>query len=82
MQVSNSIIEETTLETSLSNFYDLPEPISCKFIRRSFNDHYIVVAGSKQFILRVYLNNKSYISCINDIHFELDFLELFLSILN
>ncbi|MBS4176931.1 phosphotransferase [Lederbergia citrea] len=75
MQFLNSIIEETTLETALSNFYDLPGPISCKFIRRCFNDHYIVAVGSKQFILRVYINNKSYISCINDIHFELDFLE-------
>ncbi|RNA66950.1 phosphotransferase [Alteribacter keqinensis] len=75
MEASNSIIEETTLAALLTHFYNLPEPIRCTFIRRSFNDHYIVVSGSKQFILRVYINNKSYISSLNDIHFELEFLE-------
>ncbi|MFC5464208.1 phosphotransferase enzyme family protein [Lederbergia graminis] len=75
MKTTNLIIEETTLESSLSNFYYLKEPIRCTFIRRSFNDHYIVESNNEKYILRVYINNKSYIHNINDIHFELSFLE-------
>lgn len=75
MQVENTLIKESTLVSFLSHFYNLDEPISCQFIRRSFNDHYLVKSGAKHYILRVYLNNKSYIRCINDIHFELDFLD-------
>lgn len=75
MKTTNLIIEETTLESSLSNFYYLKEPIRCTFIRRSFNDHYIVESNNEKYILRVYINNKSYIYNINDIHFELSFLE-------
>lgn len=75
MQNSNVIIAETTLEGILQKNYDLSGPIHCKFIRRSFNDHYIIETASMQFILRVYINNKNYIKCMNEIHFELDLLE-------
>lgn len=79
MKVENSIIKESTLLSSLSNLYDLDEPINCKFIRRSFNDHYIVESGTKRYIIRVYINDKNYIRCINDIHFELNLLEFLYS---
>ncbi|WP_318617498.1 phosphotransferase enzyme family protein [Sporosarcina sp. YIM B06819] len=75
MTVIKPIIEESTLVTILSDIYCLTEPISCKFLRRSFNDHYSIKSGTKQFILRVYINNKNYIRSINDFRFELDFLE-------
>lgn len=42
MQSMNTIIDEGILESVLHCFYNLTNPISCKFIRRSFNDHYVV----------------------------------------
>ncbi|UAL47881.1 phosphotransferase [Sutcliffiella horikoshii] len=74
MQQSNRILKEETLEAALASLYDLAGPISCTFLRRSFNDHYVVNTGDEKYILRVYLNEKSYIHNQENIHFELDFL--------
>ncbi|TYS58448.1 phosphotransferase [Sutcliffiella horikoshii] len=74
MQHLNGILNEETLEAALASLYDLAGPISCTFLRRSFNDHYVVNAGDEKYILRVYLNEKNYIHNLEDIHFELDFL--------
>ncbi|GHH99456.1 phosphotransferase [Neobacillus kokaensis] len=71
----NTVIDEPTLVKTVSGFYNLTGPISCKFIRRSFNDHYLIKAGTKQYVLRVYLNNKNYIHNIDEIKFELDYLQ-------
>lgn len=74
MQQLNRILKEETIEAALASLYDLEGPFSCQFLRRSFNDHYMVNAGDKKYILRVYLNKKSYIHNLENIHFELDFL--------
>src|SRR5947209_6816633 len=54
--------------------YDLPEPVACAFLRRGFNDHYAVTAGTERFILRLYFNGKYYVSGAGDFHFELELL--------
>ena len=46
----------------------------CMFIRRGFNDTYIVAAGSEKYIFRVYLNNKYYIDSSSSYEFELELL--------
>lgn len=74
MQQSNSILQGKILEATLAQLYELEKPITCSFLRRSFNDHYLVSTGKEQFILRVYLNDKNYIHSVEEIHFELDFL--------
>lgn len=75
MTNKNKLIEGSDLVSTLSNFYDFNDTITCQFIRRSFNDHYIVKLGKEKYILRVYLNNKSYIHSIDYIYFELDLLD-------
>jgi len=37
--------------------YDLSNPESCKFYARGLHDNYLISAGMKKFILRVYRNN-------------------------
>jgi len=73
------LIEKSTLLSCLSTLYNLEEPLRCKLIRKSFNDHYLIETPSDTFVLRVYLNNKNYIRSKGDIYFELDFLEYLFS---
>ncbi|MDQ8738314.1 phosphotransferase [Paenibacillus sp. LHD-38] len=75
MNISGEMMEEDQLPGALEEIYNLSNPIKCKFIRGSFNDHYSIDTNGSKFILRVYKNKKSYIRNITDIRFELDFLE-------
>jgi Ser/Thr protein kinase RdoA (MazF antagonist) len=71
---SNAIIDNDKVKQIIMNLYGISEPLSCTFIRRSFNDHYLIQTNSEKYILRVYLNNKYYINDINDFKFELELL--------
>lgn len=71
---TNAIIDNNRIKQIIMNLYGISEPLSCTFIRRSFNDHYLIQTSNKKYILRVYLNNKYYISDINDFKFELELL--------
>lgn len=75
MNLKNCIIDEQSLVSALKHHYSLNNPINCEFIRRSFNDHYVVESRDERFVLRVYINDKSYIHSINDLYFELDLLD-------
>jgi len=74
MNHRNSIIDADKVKEKALNLYDLNEPLKCSFIRRSFNDHYLIENEYGRYIVRVYLNDKYYIEDVNDINFELDFL--------
>lgn len=54
--------------------YDLPGSVTCRLIRRGFNDNYLVEAAGVRYILRVYLHNKAWIRSEGDVRFELDLL--------
>lgn len=71
---SNAIIDNDKIKQLIINLYGISEPLDCTFIRRSFNDHYLIQTNNKKYILRVYLNNKYYINDINDFKFELELL--------
>lgn len=59
--------------------YGISEPFDCTFIRRSFNDHYLIKTKNKSYILRVYLNNKYYINDISDFNYELELISFLAS---
>lgn len=54
--------------------YSLPGPAACKLLRRGFNDHYSVTAGSARYLLRVYHATKHWVHGEGDIRFELGLL--------
>ena len=76
--MTNTLIDASQIKETITSFYNISEPLTCTFIRRSFNDHYLIETADCKYIVRVYLNNKYYINDIEDIEFELDLL-LFLN---
>jgi len=70
----NVIIDNDRIKETVINSYGIPEPFECTFIRRSFNDHYLIQTNNERYILRAYINNKYYIKDINDFNFELELL--------
>ena len=63
------------LEAHLARHYDIPvEGGCCKLIRHGFNHTYHVAVPPDQYIFRIYLNRKYYISSENDFRFELEWL--------
>mgnify|MGYP001425902673 CR=1 FL=1 len=75
----NEIINIDKIKEIIVNSYSISEPFDCTFIRRSFNDHYLIQTNDDRYILRVYLNNKYYINSISDFSFELDLLDFIAS---
>ena len=75
MPYSIKIIEISVIEAQVCEMYNIAQPIKVTFLRRSFNDHYLISTENNQYILRVYLNEKRYINGMTDLMFELDLLE-------
>ena len=75
MPSSSKIIEISVIEALVREMYNIAQPIKVTFLRRSFNDHYLISSENNQYILRVYLNEKRYINGMTDLMFELDLLE-------
>lgn len=71
---TNVILNSDSLKDIVASSYGISEPFDCKFIRRSYNDHYLIKTNNDKYILRVYINNKYYISGPNDFSFELELL--------
>lgn len=69
-----STIDPVYLSNLLSTEYLIPNA-TVALIRRGFNDVYLVQSPTQQFVLRIYLHDKYWISEIGDIQFELDLLE-------
>jgi Ser/Thr protein kinase RdoA (MazF antagonist) len=68
------VLEPEFLIPTISTNYNLSSPLECEFIRRGFNDHYLVKTAGERYIFRVYLRDKYYISSPDDFRFELEFL--------
>lgn len=66
--------EPDVLIPVVSEVYDLSGQVQVEMIRAGFNHNYRVQAGEDVFVLRVYLNDKYYISNPNDFRFELELL--------
>ena len=46
--VANAQIEPSALVELLASDYDLAAPLACEFLRRGFNDHYLVTASDER----------------------------------
>ena len=71
----NLLLDPQTITELVNENYSLGEVQICNFIRRGFNDHYLVKAGGERYIFRVYLNHKYYIESPDAFQFELELLE-------
>lgn len=58
----------------LENSYELSGPLTCEFLRRGFNDHYLITTPNAKHIFRIYFQGKYYISGPDDFRFELELL--------
>ncbi|MFM2484339.1 phosphotransferase enzyme family protein [Celerinatantimonas yamalensis] len=58
-----------------AEYRSLGQAHHCKFLRRGFNDHYLIGIGTEWYIFRVYLNHKNYIESPDAFKFELDLLD-------
>ena len=72
--VVNTKFDAAELIPYLESRYRLAQLVGCEFIRRGFNDHYLVTTGKDRFVFRIYFNGKYYISGADDFRFELDLL--------
>nr|WP_238342163.1 phosphotransferase [Actinopolymorpha rutila] len=54
--------------------YGLAGPVACTWIRRGFNDHYLVETPVGKWVLRLYFNHKYWISGPGDFQYELELL--------
>jgi hypothetical protein len=55
----NTRLEPAALVPVLEEHYGLAGPVSCSWIRRGFNDHYLVEAPSGKWVLRLYFNQST-----------------------
>lgn len=63
-----------SLARLLETEYSPEGPVTCKLLRRGFNDHYVVTAGESRSLLRVYHARKHWVHGEGDIRFELELL--------
>jgi Ser/Thr protein kinase RdoA (MazF antagonist) len=74
----NARVEPAALAPVVEEAYDLPGPVTCTWIRRGFNDHYLVetTGGNRagKYVLRLYFNHKYWIGSPGDFRFELELL--------
>ena len=70
----NARVEPAALAPLLERDYDLRGPLACAWIRRGFNDTYLVEAPGAKHILRLYFNHKYWIAGPDDFRFELELL--------
>lgn len=71
--MATAILEDSMVEALIVEKYNLSRPIKVKFLRRSFNDHYVISSGAAKYIVRVYLNQDRV--DVGSRKFELDILD-------
>ncbi len=71
----NTLLNSDEVLEIVRTNYSLDTPQTCTLIRRGFNDHYLLTAGEKRYIFRVYLNGKYYVDSPEAFQFELDLLD-------
>jgi len=65
---------EEALEV-ISGSYNLTDIDYCMFIRRGFNDMYLVEAAGDKYVFRIYLTGKYYVESDDAYRFELDLIQ-------
>ena len=70
----NVRVDPAALMPLIEQDYDLRGPIACSWIRRGFNDTYLVETPSTKYVFRLYFNHKYWISGPDDFRFELELL--------
>lgn len=70
----NTAFQPEALVAAVTDRYHLLAPVECTLIRNGFNDHYHVTTRDGEYVLRLYLNRKYYISSEDDFRFELELL--------
>lgn len=55
--------------------YALAGPVTCEFLQRGFNDHYLITTPEARFVFRVYFQGKYYITSADDFRSELELLD-------
>jgi Ser/Thr protein kinase RdoA (MazF antagonist) len=70
----NVRVDPAALVPLIEQEYGLPGPLTCSWIRRGFNDSYLVETRSAKYVLRLYFNHKYWISGPDDFRFELELL--------
>lgn len=70
----NSRVDPAVLGPVAEAAHELPAPVACTWIRRGFNDHYLLEPPTGKYVLRLYLNHKYWISGADDFRFELELL--------
>ncbi len=68
----NTLLNAEEALQIIRRHYSLGSIKYCMFIRRGFNDTYLVDTGSKKYIFRLYLNGKYYVASHDAYRFELD----------
>lgn len=67
----NVLVPAGEVAQAVASAYHLDQILSCTFIRRGFNDHYLVTTAPERYVCRVYLHGKYYIRDADDFKFEL-----------
>lgn len=71
----NALLTSEEALDIIHRHYSLGEIEYCMFIRRGFNDTYLVDTGSEKYIFRLYLNGKYYVDSDDAYRFEMDLLK-------
>jgi Ser/Thr protein kinase RdoA (MazF antagonist) len=72
--VHNTEFTPEIVQEYVAASYALEMPVTSEFIRRGFNDHYLITTPPAKYVFRVYFNGKYYIAGPNDFRFELELL--------
>ena len=59
------------LAAAISAAYDVAAPVTCRFLRHGFNEHFRATAGDIELHVRVYLDGKYHIDSADDFRCEL-----------
>ena len=71
----NTLLTSDEALKVINEHYNLSDIAYCMFIRRGFNDTYLVESGRDKYIFRLYLNGKYYVESDDAYQFELDLVE-------
>jgi Ser/Thr protein kinase RdoA (MazF antagonist) len=70
----NARVDPAALAPLVERAYGLRGPLACAWIRRGFNDTYLVESPGERYVLRLYFNHKYWIAGPDDFRFELELL--------
>jgi Ser/Thr protein kinase RdoA (MazF antagonist) len=72
--IHNTQFPSDLIRNLVATEYELNGPLTCEFIRRGFNDHYLITSPDAKYVFRVYFQGKYYIAGADDFRFELELL--------